>query len=142
MNSVRGKFGRRVESLQPIFDMTAAFFADHGLDPGLLPVVDLAVEELFTNMVKYNKESGADVSLELTRLENGVEVTLIDYDVEPFDMTRAPDVDTGKPAQDRRPGGLGIHLVRKMVDSLEYRYQDRQSRITFRKTTGEGHVSD
>jgi hypothetical protein len=66
----------------------------------------------------------------------GVEVTLTDYDVEAFDVTRAPDVDVGAPIEARRPGGLGLHLIRRMVDAIEYRYSDatRESRTTFRKT--------
>ena len=47
-------FGRSFDSLQQIFAFTSGFFARHGVDPALLPVVDLTVEELFTNMVKYS----------------------------------------------------------------------------------------
>jgi serine/threonine-protein kinase RsbW len=66
-------------------------------------------------------------------------VTLTDYDVEPFDVSRAPEVDVNLPIEQRRPGGLGLHLIRKLVDSLEYEYskERRQSRITFRKTPAE-----
>ena len=72
----------------------------------------------------------------LVEVEGGVEVTLTDYDVEPFDVTKAPDVDIDLPVEQRKPGGLGLHLIRRLVDSIEYRYspEDRQSRITFRKT--------
>jgi anti-sigma regulatory factor (Ser/Thr protein kinase) len=53
------------------------------------------------------------------------------------------DADVGLPLEQRQPGGLGIHLVRRMVDSVEYEYRKelRETRITFRKT-GDGHVHD
>lgn len=133
-------FKRDIGSLPAIFEFTAAFFERHRLDHSVLRVVDFAVEELFTNMVKYSTETDADISVGLATVDRGVEVTLIDYDVEPFDVTRTPDVDVNAPIEARRPGGLGLFLVRKMVDSIEYRYADRQSRITFRKAMGEGHV--
>jgi anti-sigma regulatory factor (Ser/Thr protein kinase) len=94
------------------------------------------VEELFTNMVKYSPESSADVRIDVAAVDGGVEVTITDYDVEPFDVTQAPVVDTTLPIERRRPGGLGLHLVRKLADSLDYHYSEtgRRSRITFRKT--------
>ncbi len=132
------KFKRSFDALSTIVAFTAEVFARNRIDPALLPTVDLAVEELFTNMVKYSATSDADVRVEMTAIDGGVEVTLIDYDVEPFDVTKVPDVDIGKPIEERRPGGLGLHLIRRLLDSVEYEYskEKRQSRITFRKTTG------
>src|SRR5207344_1009820 len=102
--------------------------------------VDFTVEELFTNMVKYSPESDARVRLDIATIDGGVEVALTDYDVEPFDVTRAPDVDTNLPIELRRPGGLGLHLIRRLVDTMAYEYSKdaRQSRITFRKTQSHG----
>jgi anti-sigma regulatory factor (Ser/Thr protein kinase) len=131
-------FRRTFGSLSAVFAFTAEVFARQGIDRGLLPTVDLAVEELFTNMVKYSTTSDADVRIELSGIEGGVEVTMIDYDVEPFDVTRAPKVDVTLPIEARRPGGLGLHLIRQLLDSIDYEYlrESRQSRITFRKTGG------
>ena len=129
-------FPRSFDALPAVFAFTADLFARQGIDRALLPTVDLAVEELFTNMVKYSTTSEADVRIEITGIEGGVEVTMIDYDVEPFDVTKAPAVDVSLPIEARRPGGLGLHLLRHMLDSIEYQYSGdrRQSRITFRKT--------
>jgi sigma-B regulation protein RsbU (phosphoserine phosphatase) len=131
-------FGRAFGSLAAIFAFSADFFARHGIVRELLSTVDLALEELFTNMVKYSTTSDAEVRIEMTPVDGGVEVTMIDYDVEPFDMTRLPEVDVTLPIEARRPGGLGLHLIRHLLDSIDYEYSGdrRQSRITFRKTGG------
>jgi anti-sigma regulatory factor (Ser/Thr protein kinase) len=132
-------FVRSFDALPAIVDFTAESFASEGIDPSLRPVVDLALEELFTNMVKYSNTSNAEVRIEVTGVADGVEISLTDFDVEPFDVTRAPDVDTTLPIEARRPGGLGLHLIRRMLDSIDYEYKKdgRQSRITFRKTRSE-----
>jgi len=129
-------FERSFDSIEAIFAFTSEAFARQGIEPEFLPVVDLAVEELFTNMVKYSTMSSAAVRIDLARIDGGVEVTLTDYDVEPFDVTQAPDADIELPLEQRKPGGLGLHLIRRLVDSIEYEYsrESRQSRTTFRKT--------
>jgi anti-sigma regulatory factor (Ser/Thr protein kinase) len=129
-------FRRSFDSLEGIFEFSAEFFAGHAVDPGLLPTVDLVLEELFTNMVKYSPGGEAFVRIAMRPVHGGVDVTLTDYDVERFDVTQAPDADINLPIEKRTPGGLGLHLIRRLVDSMRYEYSNdtRQSRITFRKT--------
>jgi sigma-B regulation protein RsbU (phosphoserine phosphatase) len=123
-------FKRSVASLQAIFAFTA-----ETMNPQLARTVDFVLEELFTNVVKYGHASDAPVRIDIARIAGGVEATLIDTDAEPFDVTRAPDADIDLPLEKRKPGGLGIHLVRKLVDSIDYQHspETRTTRITFRK---------
>jgi len=134
------RFSRSFGSLAEIFAFTADFFARHGVDAGLLPTVDFTLEELFTNTVKYSPSGDAHVRIDMVTAPGGVEVTLTDYDVERFDVTQAPDANINLPLEQRRPGGLGLHLIRRLVDSMTYEYsnEERRSRITFRKTTAGG----
>ena len=133
-------FRRSFDSLAEIFAFTADFFARHGIDAGLRPTVDFTLEELFTNMVKYSPAGDAHVRIDMATAPGGVEVTLTDYDVERFDVTQAPDANINLPLEQRRPGGLGLHLIRRLVDSMTYEYsnEERRSRITFCKTTAGG----
>ena len=122
-------FARRIESLHEMF----AFAAMQG---ERLPAVEFAIEELFTNMLKYGHPGESEVWMEIDENAASVEVTLIDRDVQPFDPTRSPDARVELPLQQREPGGLGLHLTRRLVDGLHYQYigASRESRIRFRVT--------
>lgn len=126
------KFDRSFAELENIVAMTEAVFDQAGLDSQLRNVVDLAVEELFVNMVNYNTETEHQILLEMEARENAIDVSLTDFDVERFDPTMAGQANVDAPLDERTPGGLGLFLVLKMVDSIQYQYKDRQSKITFR----------
>lgn len=123
---------RSVQALEGLFAFTAAFWAREGPADSLRLPVDFVLEELFTNMVKYG---GGRLPIEVTLrvIPGGVEGVIEDPDADPFDPTAAPDVDVSLPASQREPGGLGLHLIRRMVDSVEHRYTaaERRSRIRF-----------
>jgi len=128
---MKQKFKRSFDELRNIVAMTETIFREAGLQAELRHVVDLATEELFVNMVTYNTESDDDILIEMRSHEHGVEVSLTDYNVNRFDPTVAGQVDVDAPLDERAPGGLGLYLVLKMVDSIHYEYRNRQSKITF-----------
>jgi len=84
--------------------------------------------------VKYSVGGRHDISISLGHTPDQLTVRLTDFDVEAFDPTRAPAVDTNKPLHERQPGGLGLHLVRQMADTLQYEYVERRSTVTFTKS--------
>ena len=128
-------YDRGLYEIENIVGATATFFEDHDIDSGIRFVVDLVIEELFVNMVKYNTGTEAQIEIEMTPWPQGIRVSLTDFDVERFDPTDYQTVDINAAADDRTPGGLGIFLVLKMIDSISYDYHNRVSKITFIKTT-------
>jgi anti-sigma regulatory factor (Ser/Thr protein kinase) len=81
-------------------------------------------------MVKYSPEGAPEIEIQLERSGPAVTAVLRDFDVEPFDVTCAPEMDVTRPLEERQPGGLGLHLVHQIADSLCYDYRDRTSTIT------------
>ena len=125
------KFGRGLDQLQAIVSFTDDSFANDKIDPSVRYIVDLCIEELFVNMVTYDTETTEDILIEISPHEHGVEVSLTDFDVKRFDPRDAPAVDVDAPIEQRTPGGLGLYLVLKMVNSIHYEYRNRNSKITF-----------
>ena len=134
--TVQRYFKRSFDSLDAVFRFIEDFLRAKSIDPGLREPVDFIVEELFTNMVKYNPDNAHDIALAVGCTPDKLTVRLIDFDVDPFDVTRAPAVDIDKPLQDRQIGGLGLHIVRQMADTLRYEFADRRSTITFTMSLG------
>ena len=130
-------FKRSNDSLDGIFRFIEDFLDARSLDRELRAPVSFIVEELFTNLVKYNAGSH-DIALSLGHTPEQLTVRLLDFDVESFDVTRPPTVDIDKPLQEREVGGLGLHLVQQMADTLQYDYAGRCSTITFTKALGTG----
>ncbi len=134
--AVRRSFVRSMAEIDAIVEFTADAFVRLAIDASLRVAVDVVIEELFTNMVKYGGKSTAMIEIGFEAIETGIEVQLIDRDVEAFDVAKARPVTTDAPLETREPGGLGLHLIHRMVDEIAYQYiaESRESRISFRKT--------
>ena len=84
-------------------------------------------------MVKYNPTSRSEILIDLKKDGKTLTISVTDFDSDPFDLTKAGEVDIHQSLRNRKVGGLGIHLVKKMVDTVDYEYQDRQSKVTLTK---------
>jgi len=126
-------FPRKIESLGKIFHFVRLFGSQYKLKDGLLFSMDFIIEEIFTNMVKYNPAGGSDIIIMLEHQPAELVLTLVDSDADPFDITQSPAVDTTQNLMERQVGGLGIHLVRQMADAIEFSYSNRQNKIVIRK---------
>jgi anti-sigma regulatory factor (Ser/Thr protein kinase) len=133
---ISARFHRSFDALDQLFGFTRRFYEQEGVPAEERLVLDFCVEEIFTNFVKYNRGASQDIELALERTGDRVQARLTDFDVEPYDMTRAPEVDISLPLASREPGGLGLQLVRRLVDEVTYDYTNRQSRITVIKRLG------
>jgi serine/threonine-protein kinase RsbW len=136
VTAVSAEFPRNIGALGEVFTFLEDFADGEKVDEKTAFCINLVVEELFTNMVRHNEGGGDRISVSIERVDNRLNLELVDTDVEPFDPQSAeiPPIDAGIEA--RRPGGLGIYLVRKMVDDLKYQYETdhRRMRVTVTKT--------
>jgi anti-sigma regulatory factor (Ser/Thr protein kinase) len=131
---------RELHSLEEIFLFLGEFTGLHGIGPEASYGVTLAVEELFTNMVKYNRQGDPEILLTLACDGRSLVATLTDCGGAPFDVTRAAEVDTTRPLEERPVGGLGLHLVRQMVDAIDYYQNGRCGTVTIVKNLEQPHV--
>lgn len=125
-------FPRAIDALAEIVQFVEEY-AGGRVPRGQLPVIHLVIEEIFTNMVRHNADGEDQIALALDRNEHDFTITMTDRDSERFDIREQEDVDVSAPLEDRKPGGLGIHLVKHLVDEIHYRYRDGVSVITLIK---------
>ena len=126
-------FKRQIESLSDIFAFLKVASASFSLDDRTSFSVNMAVEELFTNMIKYGASGGKEIFVGLKKNKDRLSVHLIDYESSPFDLTELDEVDTSAPLDKRRPGGLGIHLVKCLMDEVTYEYKNGTTHILLAK---------
>ena len=128
-----------VEALVDNLDTVIAF-VDEELDKLETSVkirtqIDIAVEELFVNIAHYayNPQTGpATVRVEVEQDPLAISITFIDKGV-PYDPLAKADPDVTLSADEREIGGLGIFMVKKSMDSIDYEYKDGQNILRIRK---------
>jgi serine/threonine-protein kinase RsbW len=101
--------------LEPEVD---AFLAQHDTPAPVAFRVRLALEEIIRNLIEHAPAARQiDVRLEI---EADRVVIEIDDDGDYFDLRSAPEFDKSQPLEERRPGGMGIQLVRSLVREIDY----------------------
>ena len=95
--------------------------------------IDVAVEELFVNVASYAYAPGiGPITLRVEPEDGAVTITLVDRGT-PYDPLAKADPDVTLSAEDRQIGGLGIFMVKKSMDAMEYRREDGCNILTIRK---------
>jgi sigma-B regulation protein RsbU (phosphoserine phosphatase) len=105
-----------------------------GIDMSSTMSLNLAMEEAVVNVIDYAYPAGTHGDIHITA-ETGdqcIKFIIRDSGI-PFDPTTKGEVDTTLSAEDRPIGGLGIHLVRQMMDSINYERIGGQNVLTLRK---------
>ncbi|HEX9699360.1 MAG TPA: ATP-binding protein [Acidobacteriota bacterium] len=127
------RFAKAISSLDQVFALLKEFVDAEGLGPDVEFRLNVATEEIFTNFVKYNVGPGSEILIAVERRAHEAVVELTDFDVEPFSLEDAPPVDVHAPLEQRRPGGLGLHLVKSLVDKVSFEYRHRALKVSLRK---------
>ena len=96
--------------------------------------IRLAVEEAVVNVISYAYSEGQEGDISIVAQANSKRLQFIITDSGiPFDPTEASQVDITLPAEERRIGGLGIHLVRELMDSINYERENGKNILTLVK---------
>jgi anti-sigma regulatory factor (Ser/Thr protein kinase) len=96
--------------------------------------ITLVLEELMMNVINHGSPAGevVDITVRITTQGDGADIVFVDGGV-PYNPLLQPEPDLTSTLEDRPIGGLGVHFLKIMMDSVEYTYVDHQNRLTLRK---------
>ena len=105
-----------------------------GIDMSTAMSLNLAMEEAVVNVMDYAYPAGTkgNINIEAKANDQRLKFVITDWGT-PFDPTEKSEVDTTMSAEERPIGGLGIHLVRQIMDSINYERTDGKNVLTLRK---------
>src|SRR5262245_54831525 len=119
VNTIVVTIANDVADIAVVADALEKFGVEHGVPHQALVALQVAVDEIVSNVIKYAWKSGAhQLHVRITAQAHAVEIEIVD-DGEAFNPLHAPvprHPQKGLPA----PGGVGIHMVRQLVDMIEY----------------------
>ena len=106
----------------------------NGFDMATTMQINLAIEEAVVNVMNYAYPEGTKGDITIETKANNNEVFFIISDTgKPFDPTAKAEVDITLSAEDRAIGGLGIHLIRQIMDNINYERVDGHNILTLMK---------
>ena len=123
------------ENVDQAVEFVDALLEEYGCGINEQMAIDVAVDELFTNIANYAyaPDTGyATVRVEMLNDPQAVEITFIDSG-KPYDPLEKEDPDTTLSLEDRPIGGMGIFIVKKSMDAVKYEYKDGKNILTIQK---------
>ena len=113
-----------VSNLPDVLEFVDTELESVGCDMKTQMMIEIAAEELYTNIAKYAYEPGTgEAVIRIRHLEDpkAVEITFEDSGI-PYDPLAKEDPDVTMPAEEREIGGLGIFMVKKSMDEVTYEF--------------------
>lgn len=124
-------------ALEALVPEIESFCAEQSLDASAAFALNVALDELVNNVVNYGLASEGDPFLEVRlRVADGQLWVEIEDDGVAFDPFDRPPPDTELPLEDRPIGGLGIEIVRQLMDEARYERQGERNLVTLRRSLG------
>lgn len=124
----------RIQELDKLEPFLSHFFEQKSIDMSLLPQLDLALEEAVTNVIMYAYPEGKTGTAELTVNVNNKQIcsTLTDSGT-PFNPLEQQEDNLDVSLEERKIGGLGIHLIKEIMSKVEYEYANGRNvlRMTY-----------
>ena len=123
------------DNLPRVLSFVEEQLADYGCGMKTSYEINLAVEEIYVNIASYayDKDPGSAVIV-ADILTDPLSLVLVFKDSgTPYNPLLKEDPDTGIPLKERKAGGLGIYMVKKLVDDISYVYQDGMNILTSTK---------
>ena len=123
------------ENVDKAIEFVDGMLEEYGCGMKEQMAVDVAVDELFANIAHYaySPETGyATVKVNVMKDPLSVEITFIDGG-KPYDPLAKADPDTTQSIEDRDIGGMGIFIVKKSMDAVDYEYKDGKNILTIKK---------
>lgn len=133
-NTVTFQLKNNVCELERLNQVVDEFGEKNRLAPDDLYTLHLSLDEVFTNIISYGYEDSREHLVTISIALKGEDLTVeVEDDGSPFNPLDAPKPDLEQPIEERTVGGLGIHLVRSMMDTLEYRRSHGKNILTMNK---------
>ena len=130
------KLHNKLAELRRFNQTLMEFGQHHGLASTVVHDLNLALEEILTNIISYGYTDGQEHEIRVRLSVRPGEVKAeVEDDGQSFNPLAAPEPHTAKALEERTIGGLGIHLVRTLMDGLEYKRQADRNILTIRKKT-------
>jgi len=106
----------------------------HEVPSRALYAINLALDEIVTNVVRYgfDDSAGKEIVAQVTAREDEL-MTVVSDPGRAFNPLDVAPPDLAAPLAERALGGLGIHLVRSLMDTIEYHRQNGKNVLTMRK---------
>lgn len=126
-------------NLEEVQGFVREALSEAGCSPSIIISIEIAVEEIFVNISHYayegmdGVERKALIHLNVTKDPGRMELEFVDWGV-PFNPLAKEDADITLSAEERRIGGLGILMVKKTMDSMDYKYEDKKNILSMVKS--------
>lgn len=125
------KLPARLEYLQTFMDFVSSCAGEQGFGQKKINEIELATEEALVNIFNYAyKEREGEVEI-ICKLDNNKKFILEIVDSGfPFNVLSVEDPDITADISERQIGGLGVLLMKKLTDSVQYRYEGDKNILT------------